>query len=75
MQLCQASPPKKPCMILGVFYSDFCRVSLAEYLLVLRVYSHLLQMTSSTLVAASTAFSLLGMKTRPLGAVSPSSRT
>ena len=38
MQLCQASPPEKPCMILGVFYSDFCRVSLAEYLLVLRVY-------------------------------------
>ena len=38
MQLCQASPPKKPCMILGVFYFCFCRVSLAEYLLVLRVY-------------------------------------
>ena len=38
MQLCQASPPEKPCMILGVFYSDFGRVSLAEYLLVLRVY-------------------------------------
>ena len=38
MQMCQASPPEKPCMILGVFYSDFCRVSLAEYLLVLRVY-------------------------------------
>ena len=38
MQLCQASPPEKPCMILGVFISDFHRVSLAEYLLVLRVY-------------------------------------
>jgi hypothetical protein len=38
MQLCQASAPHKPCMILGVLYFWFCRVSLAEYLLVLRVY-------------------------------------
>jgi hypothetical protein len=75
MQLCQASPPHKPCMILGVLYFWFCRVSLAEYLLVLRIFPHLLQMTSSTLVAASIAFSLLGIKTRLLGAVSPSSRT
>jgi hypothetical protein len=29
---------RKPCMILGVSYFPFRRVSLAEYILVLRVY-------------------------------------
>ena len=38
MQMCPASPPHKPCMILGVFYFWFGQVSLAEYLLILRVY-------------------------------------
>jgi hypothetical protein len=32
------------------FISGFCRVSLAEYLLVLRVYSHLLQAADSYLL-------------------------
>jgi hypothetical protein len=43
LQMSQASPLYKAlhppwCH----FISDFCRVSLAEYLLVLRIYSHLL---------------------------------
>ena len=36
----------KLCIILGVIYFGFWRVSLAEYILILRVYSLLLQMTS-----------------------------
>jgi hypothetical protein len=47
-------------------------VSLAESILILRVYSLLLQMTSSIMVATSTVFSLRGMMTRPLGTVSVS---
>jgi hypothetical protein len=52
--------------------SGLCQVSLAEYILVLRVYFLLLQMTSSIMVAASTYFSLRGMMTRPLGMVTVS---
>ena len=44
-------------------------VSLAEYILVLRVYSHLLQITSSMTVSAIPIFTPLGMRTKPLGAV------
>jgi hypothetical protein len=51
------------------FISGLWRVSLAEYLLILRVYSLLLQMTFSASVIASIAFSLLGTRTRLLGAV------
>jgi hypothetical protein len=42
------------------YYFWFMMVSLAEYILVLRVYSLLLQMISSTVVAANTAISLGG---------------
>jgi hypothetical protein len=52
--------------------SGLRRVSLAKYILVLRVYSLLLQMTLSIMDAASTVFSLLGMMTRPSGIVSVS---
>jgi hypothetical protein len=52
--------------------SSLRRVSLAEYILVLKVYSLLLQMTSSIMAAASTVFSLRGMRTRPVGVVSAS---
>jgi hypothetical protein len=52
------------------YYFWFMTVSLAEYILILRVYSLLLQMTSSIVVAANTAFSLRGMRTRPVGMVS-----
>jgi len=45
------------------------RVSLAEYILILRVYSHLLQMISSMMVSARPAFIPLGMRTKPLGTV------
>ena len=31
-------PPIKPCVLLGVIYFGLWRVSLAEYILVLRVY-------------------------------------
>jgi hypothetical protein len=54
------------------YYFWFMMVSLAEYILVLRVYSLLLQMTSSIVVATNTAFSLQGMRTRPVGMVSVS---
>jgi hypothetical protein len=41
----------KPCILLGViFVSSFCRVSLVEYLPVLRVYSHLVAGSSFLLV-------------------------
>jgi hypothetical protein len=54
------------------FIFGLWRVSPAEYILVLRVYSLLLQMTSSITDAASTIFSLRGMMTRLLGMVSVS---
>jgi hypothetical protein len=39
MQMCQASSTLyQPCMLLGVIYFSLWQVSLAEYLLVLRVY-------------------------------------
>ena len=40
------------------------RVSLAEYILVLRVYSHLLQMISFMMASARPVFILLGMRTK-----------
>jgi len=45
------------------------RVSLAEYILILRVYPHLLQMISSMTVSTRPVFTPLGMRTKPLGAV------
>ena len=51
-------------MILGVNYFGFRRVSLAEYILVLRVYSLLLEMTCSIMATTSIVSTLLGMKTR-----------
>ena len=44
-------------------------VSLAEYILVLKVYSHLLQVISFMMVSARPVSILLGMKTKPLGTV------
>ena len=45
------------------------RVSLAEYNLVLRVYSHLLQMTCSITATTSIVSTLRGMKTRSWGMI------
>jgi hypothetical protein len=51
MQMSQASPLYKALHIPWChFIFSFCRVSLAEYLLVLRVYSHLLQVADSYLL-------------------------
>ena len=47
MQMCQASPPHKPCMTLCVICFGFRRVSLAEYIRVLRVYPTMLQVEFS----------------------------
>jgi len=44
-------------------------VSLAEYILVLRVYSHLLQMMSFMMASARPVSIPLGMRTKPLGTV------
>jgi len=44
-------------------------VSLAEYILVLRVYSHLLQMMCFMMASARPVSIPLGMRTKPLGAV------
>jgi hypothetical protein len=57
----------KPCMILGVSYFSFRRVSLAEYIPVLRVYSILLQMTCFIRASARTASTPRVMRTRSLG--------
>jgi hypothetical protein len=57
----------KPCMILGVSYFPFRRVSLAEYIPVLRVYSLLLQMTCFIRASARTASTPWVMRTRSLG--------
>ena len=43
--------------------------SLAEYILVLMVYSHLLQMMTSMMASSRPVSIPLGMKTKPLGAV------
>jgi hypothetical protein len=70
MQMCQASP-----LIQSLAYSLvssyfwFGRVSLAEYLLILRVYSHLVAVVDSYW-SPEVPSSLLGVKTRPLGMVS-----
>jgi len=45
------------------------RVSLAEYILVLSVYSHLLQMISFMMASARPVSIPLGMRTKPLGTV------
>jgi hypothetical protein len=58
---------RKPCMILGVFYFPFRRVSLAEYILVVRVYSLLLQMTCFIRASARLASTPRVMRTRSLG--------
>jgi hypothetical protein len=61
-----SSTLRKPCIILGVFYFTFRRVSLAEYIPVLRVYSFLLQMTCFIRASARTASTLWVMRTRSL---------
>ena len=45
------------------------RVSLAEYILVLRVYSHLLQIMSFMMASARPISIPLGMRTKPWGTV------
>ena len=54
----------KLCIILGVNYFGFRRVSLAEYIPVLRVYSLLLQMTFSIRDSVSIVSTRRVMKTR-----------
>ena len=54
-----------PWCLLGVVR----RVSLAEYILVLRVYSRLLRIVSYMTVSARPVFTLRGMRTKLLGAV------
>ena len=44
-------------------------VILAEYILILRVYSHLLQMISFMMASARPISIPLGMRTKPLGTV------
>ena len=51
------------------FISGLWWVSLAEYILVLRVYSPLLQMTCSIMTTASIVSTLRGMKTRSWGMI------
>jgi hypothetical protein len=58
---------RKPCMLLGVSYFPFRRVSLAEYIPVLRVYSLLLQMTCFIRASARPASTPQVMRTRSLG--------
>jgi hypothetical protein len=58
---------RKSCMILGVSYFSFQRVSLAEYIPVLRVYSLLLQMTCFIRASTRTASTPRVMRTRSLG--------
>jgi hypothetical protein len=58
---------RKPCMILGVSYFLFRRVSLAEYIPILRVYSLLLQMTCFIRASARTTSTPRVMRTRSLG--------
>jgi hypothetical protein len=55
--------------LVAVFGPSVRRISLAEYILVLRVYSHLLQMTRSMTGAAKCVFFLLGMRTKSLSTV------
>jgi hypothetical protein len=62
-----SSTLRKPYMILDVFYFLFRRVSLAEYILILRVYSLLLQMTSYIRASARIASTRRVMRTRSLG--------
>jgi hypothetical protein len=54
-------------MILGVSYFPFRQVSLAEYILVLRVYSLLLQMTCFIRASARPASTPRVTRTRSLG--------
>jgi hypothetical protein len=58
---------RKPCMILGVSYFPFRRVSLAKYIPVLRVYSLLLQMTCFIRASTKTASTPRVIRTRSLG--------
>jgi hypothetical protein len=62
-----SSTLRKPCMILGVFYFPFRRVSLAEYIPVLRVYSLLLQMTCYIRASVRIASTRRVTRTRSLG--------
>ena len=64
-------PYYKAFIILGVIYFRLCRVSLAEYILVLRVYSHLLQMGRCTMAIVSTACILRWVMLRTMGMVIP----
>ena len=45
------------------------QVSLAKYIIILRVFSHLLQMISSMMASARPVSIPLGMRTKPLGVV------
>jgi hypothetical protein len=58
---------RKPCMILGVSYFPFRRVSLVEYIPVLMVYSLMLQMTCFIRASARPASTPRVMRTRSLG--------
>jgi hypothetical protein len=62
-----SSTLRKPYMILGVFYFSFRRVSLAEYIPVLRVCSLLLQMTCYITASARITSTRWVMRTRSLG--------
>jgi hypothetical protein len=53
------------------FYFSLRRISLAEYLLVLRVCPHLLQMDKCTMATVSTACILRWVMTRTKGMVAP----
>ena len=65
-------PYYKAFIILGVIYFQLCRVSLAEYLLVLRVFfSHLLQMGRCITAIVSTVFILRWVMLRTMGMVIP----
>ena len=57
-------PLIKPRILLGVIYFGLQRVSLAEYILILRVYSLLFQMMGFITATASIVSTLRGMKTR-----------
>jgi hypothetical protein len=62
-----SSTLRKSYMVLGVFYFPFRRVSLAEYIPVLRVYSLMLQMTCYIRAFARIASTWRVTRTRSLG--------
>jgi hypothetical protein len=67
-----ASPLQKSfAYFLVSFYFSLRWVSLAEYLLVLRVCPHLLQMGKCTMATVSTAYILRWVMTRTKGIVAP----